>query len=44
MADTDDLLIAFELHYDNLKLLLAAGGRAVPPLDNVPNRYLQPKT
>jgi len=30
--------------YDNLKLLLAAAGRTVPPLDNVPNRYLQPKT
>jgi hypothetical protein len=29
--------------YDNLKLLLAAAARKVPPLDNVPNRYLQPK-
>ena len=26
--------------YDNIKLLLEASGRAVPPLDNVPNRYL----
>jgi len=25
---------------DNIKLLLAAAGRVVPPLDNVPNRYL----
>jgi len=29
--------------YDNLKQLLAAAGRPVPPLDNVPNRYLDPK-
>jgi ankyrin repeat protein len=29
--------------YANIKLLLAAAGRSVPPLDNVPNRYLQPK-
>jgi hypothetical protein len=28
--------------YDNIRLLLEAGGRAVPPLDNVPNRYLHP--
>jgi hypothetical protein len=29
--------------YDNIKLLLEAAGRTVPPLDNVPNRYLRPK-
>ena len=29
--------------YANIRLLLAAAGRKVPPLDNVPNRYLQPK-
>ncbi|MEO8076966.1 MAG: hypothetical protein ABI818_11580 [Acidobacteriota bacterium] len=29
--------------YDNIKLLLAASGRRVPPLENVPNRYLTPK-
>ena len=29
--------------YDNIRLLLEAGGRAVPPLDNVPNAYLTPK-
>jgi hypothetical protein len=29
--------------YDNIKLLVATAGRAVPPLDNVPNRYLKPK-
>lgn len=28
--------------YDNIKRLLAAAGRAVPPLGNVPNRYLNP--
>jgi hypothetical protein len=28
--------------YDNIKLLIAAAGRTVPPLDNVPNRYLKP--
>ncbi|CAN5803833.1 hypothetical protein BH18ACI5_BH18ACI5_05740 [soil metagenome] len=28
--------------YDNIRLLLAAAGREVPPLDNVPNRYLSP--
>jgi ankyrin repeat protein len=26
--------------YSNLKVLLEAAGRQVPPLDNVPNRYL----
>jgi ankyrin repeat protein len=26
--------------YDNVRQLLAAAGRQVPPLDNVPNRYL----
>ena len=29
--------------YANIRLLLAAAGRKVPSLDNVPNRYLQPK-
>ena len=29
--------------YDNIRLLLEAAGRAVPPLDNVPNRYLNPQ-
>lgn len=29
--------------YDNIQRLLAAAGRPVPPLDNVPNRYLNPK-
>lgn len=29
--------------YSNMRLLLAASGRTVPPLDNVPNRYLKPK-
>lgn len=29
--------------YANVRRLLEASGRAVPPLDNVPNRYLQPK-
>ena len=28
--------------YANVKLLLEAAGRTVPPLDNVPNRYLKP--
>ena len=28
--------------YDNIRLLLDAAGRTVPPLDNVPNRYLKP--
>jgi ankyrin repeat protein len=26
--------------YENVKALLQASGRVVPPLDNVPNRYL----
>lgn len=26
--------------YENMRALLSASGRAVPPLDNVPNRYL----
>jgi hypothetical protein len=29
--------------YDNVRLLIEAAGRRVPPLDNVPNRYLKPK-
>ena len=29
--------------YDNIRLLLDASGRTVPPLDNVPNRYLNPR-
>ena len=29
--------------YDNIKLLVEAAGRTVPPLDNVPNRYLRPR-
>lgn len=29
--------------YSNIRLLLVAAGRAIPPLANVPNRYLQPK-
>ena len=29
--------------YDNIKLMLRAAGRAVPPFDNVPNRYLEPR-
>lgn len=29
--------------YANIRLLLAAAGRRVPPLENVPNRYLKPK-
>jgi ankyrin repeat protein len=29
--------------YDNIRILLEAGGRTLPPLDNVPNRYLNPK-
>jgi hypothetical protein len=28
---------------NNIKLLIEAAGRTVPPLDNVPNRYLKPK-
>jgi ankyrin repeat protein len=30
--------------YSNLKCLLEASGRKVPPLENVPNRYLRPKS
>jgi ankyrin repeat protein len=30
--------------YANIRLLLEAAGRQVPPLDNVPNRYLLPKS
>jgi ankyrin repeat protein len=30
--------------YSNLKCLLEASGRKVPPLGNVPNRYLRPKS
>lgn len=30
--------------YSNLKCLLEASGRQVPPLENVPNRYLRPKS
>ncbi len=29
--------------YENIRLLLEAAGRTVPPLGNVPNRYLTPK-
>ena len=29
--------------YDNIRLLIEASGRTVPPLDNVPNRYLKPR-
>ncbi len=29
--------------YSNIATLLEAAGRAVPPLGNVPNRYLKPK-
>lgn len=29
--------------YENIKLLLSAAGRTIPPFDNVPNRYLTPK-
>ncbi len=28
--------------YDNIKLLLEAAGRTIPPLDNIPNKYLGP--
>jgi ankyrin repeat protein len=28
--------------YDNIRLLLEASGRTIPPLDNIPNRYLTP--
>jgi hypothetical protein len=27
--------------YDNIRFLLESSGRPVPPLENVPNRYLQ---
>lgn len=30
--------------YDNVRALLEACGRAAPPLGNVPNRYLNPRT
>ena len=30
--------------YSNIRVLLEAAGRKVPPLDNVPNRYLRPKS
>jgi hypothetical protein len=30
--------------YSNLKCLLEASGQRIPPLENVPNRYLQPKS
>jgi hypothetical protein len=30
--------------YENIRLMLAGSGRAVPALANVPNRYLQPAT
>ena len=30
--------------YSNIRCLLEASGRKLPPLDNVPNRYLQPKS
>lgn len=29
--------------YSNLRCLLEVSGRKIPPLENVPNRYLQPK-
>lgn len=29
--------------YENIALLLRSAGRVVPPLDNVPNRYLTPR-
>ena len=29
--------------YANVRILLEAANRAVPPLANVPNRYLKPK-
>lgn len=29
--------------YDNIKHLLKAAGRTIPPLENVPNRYLKPR-
>jgi hypothetical protein len=30
--------------YDNIRVLLEAGGRSAPPLSNVPNRYLHPES
>ena len=30
--------------YSNIRLLLEAAGHRVPPLANVPNRYLRPKS
>jgi ankyrin repeat protein len=30
--------------YSNLRYLLKAAGRTVPPLENVPNRYLRPRS
>jgi ankyrin repeat protein len=30
--------------YSNVKCLLEASGRQIPPLENVPNRYLRPKS
>jgi hypothetical protein len=30
--------------YSNIRHLLEAAGQRVPPLDNVPNRYLRPKS
>jgi hypothetical protein len=29
--------------HENIVSLLKASGRPIPPLDNVPNRYLRPK-
>jgi hypothetical protein len=29
--------------YTNVRRLLEASGRKVPPLENVPNRYLKPR-
>jgi ankyrin repeat protein len=29
--------------YDNISLLVEAAGRTVPPLNNIPNRYLHPR-
>jgi len=29
--------------YANVRLLLESGGRSIPPLGNVPNRYLRPE-
>ncbi len=30
--------------YSNIKFLMEASGRKIPPLDNIPNRYLRPKS